>query len=100
MSDGPVVLNVHMQAVPGREQDLKRELTALVSPTRKETGCINYFLHHDPKDPAKFMFYERFQSQDALDAHVQSEHFQKFVKLREKDDPVAQVTVEQWRPLE
>jgi quinol monooxygenase YgiN len=40
MMEGPVTLNVHFEAVPGQEQDLARELPALVETTRKEAGAI------------------------------------------------------------
>jgi quinol monooxygenase YgiN len=38
MSD-TIVLNVHMEAKDGREEDLARELQSLVAPTRQEQGC-------------------------------------------------------------
>ena len=47
MSEGDIILNVHMEAVPGREQDLERELRALSkspppagSPVVSRTNCI------------------------------------------------------------
>jgi quinol monooxygenase YgiN len=30
------------EARPGREAELKKALQALVAPTHRETGCINY----------------------------------------------------------
>ncbi|MGA7919872.1 MAG: putative quinol monooxygenase [Candidatus Acidiferrales bacterium] len=97
MSDSDIILNVHMDAVPGREQDLARELQALVVPTRKEPGCLAYDLHRDPENPGKLMFYEKFKSQAALDEHVNAPYFQKFLDYRAKSDPVATVTVTKWR---
>jgi quinol monooxygenase YgiN len=97
MSDGDIILNVHMEAVPGREQDLERELRALLAPTRREPGCVAYELHRDPEDPAKFMFFEKFKSQAALDEHVNAPHFRNFLSYRAKSDPVAATTVTRWR---
>lgn len=100
MSNEPIVLNVHMQAVTGRERELEEQLSALVAPTLKESGCISYLLHRDPEIPGQFMFYEKFESQDALDSHVKSEHFQRFVRFRESGpDPVATVIVTKWMPI-
>ena len=62
------------QARPGREAELKRALIGLVTPTRKEAGCLNYDLHVLTDDPAKFLFHENWTSQAHLDAHLQSEH--------------------------
>jgi quinol monooxygenase YgiN len=92
-----IVLNVHFEAKEGREEDLARELHALVAPTREEEGCMTYDLHRDPEDKSKFMFYEQFVDQAALDAHIAAPYFQKLVSYREKDDPVANVTVTKWR---
>ena len=97
MSDENIVLNVHMRAVPGRERELESELRALLVPTREERGCLAYELHRDREDPHKFMFYEKFESQAALDAHVQSPHFQKFLAYRAaSSDPVAVADVTRW----
>ena len=62
------------QARPGREADLKKALTGLVAPTRKEAGCINYDLHVLPEDPAKFLFHENWTTKARLDVHLQSAH--------------------------
>jgi quinol monooxygenase YgiN len=64
------------QARPGQENELKAALTALVEPTRREAGCINYDLHQLPEDPARFLFHENWASQAHLDAHLQSAHLQ------------------------
>jgi quinol monooxygenase YgiN len=97
MSNESIVLNVHMQAVPGRERELESELRALLVPTRKELGCLSYELHRDRENPHKFMFYEKFDSQAALDAHIHSPHFQKFLAYRATgSDPVAAAEVTRW----
>jgi len=101
MDNRPVTLNVHMEAVPGREQELEKELRALVEPTRSEPGCLAYFVHHDPEDPCMFMFYEKFESQAALDAHVNSPHFKKFEKYRgENPDSIVVTNVTKWREID
>ena len=96
-----IILNVHMDAAPNREEDLEQALRALIAPTRGEAGCLAYYLHRDPEHPGKFMFYEKFAGQAALDAHIASPHFQSFVKLREVGpDPVAAVSVTRWSEFE
>jgi quinol monooxygenase YgiN len=92
-----VVLNVHMEAKGGREDDLARELQSLVAPTRQEKGCLTYELHRDPDNNKLFMFYEQFADHAALDAHIAAPYFKKFLAYREKDDPVAHQTVTRWR---
>jgi quinol monooxygenase YgiN len=99
VTEGPIILNVHFEAAPGREEDLARELSALVEPTRKEAGCLAYELHVDPENHAKLMFYEKFADQAAVDFHVSTPYFKKFLSYREKGDPVAGVTLTRWRSL-
>ncbi|TCM60274.1 quinol monooxygenase YgiN [Acinetobacter calcoaceticus] len=53
----------------------------LVEKTKLETGCLGYELFHDLRDPGHFVFIEEWESREALDLHVQSEHFQRLVPL-------------------
>lgn len=53
----------------------------LVEKTRSETGCIAYDLYHDNKQKGHFVFIEEWMSREALDLHVESEHFQRLVPL-------------------
>lgn len=100
MSNAHIILNVHLEAVPGREQELETQLRALLIPTRNEPGCVAYELHRDPENHGKFMFYERFENQAALDAHLNSPHFKKFLVFREANgDPIAAVHVTKWRAI-
>jgi quinol monooxygenase YgiN len=100
MNSDNVILNVHIEASAGQEEKLAEQLRALVAPTRSEAGCLAYELHRDPQNPGKFMFYERFSSQAALDAHLATPHFQKFVAHRAaKPDPVASIIITTWRTM-
>jgi quinol monooxygenase YgiN len=99
-SSDVIVLNVMMTAATGREEDLARELQALLVPTRQEPGCLSYLLHVDREKPGSFMFHEVFEDQRALDEHVNSSYFQKFLKYRNQgSDPVAEVTITKWKSL-
>ncbi|HXJ39727.1 MAG TPA: putative quinol monooxygenase [Bryobacteraceae bacterium] len=96
-----VILNVHFQAVAGHEEALFGLLRALIEPTRAEPGCMIYELHRHPEEAGKFMFYERFATQEALDLHVATPHFKKFSDARAaaRPDPVESVVVTKWRAV-
>jgi len=96
MADDRVALTVVLHAVPGRENELATQLQALVPPTRAESGCVDYRLHTSAENPGRFLFYEVFASQAALDAHIHTPHFKAFLKYRENSDPVADQTVMRW----
>ena len=53
----------------------------LIAKTKLEKGCLAYDLYHDLKQVGHFVFIEEWVDRAALDAHVQSEHFQRLVPL-------------------
>lgn len=86
------------QARPGKEAALREALLSLVAPTRKEPGCISYDAHQSSEDPAKFLFYETWQSKEALGAHMQTPHIQKLLpRVDELCTAFPQIT--QWEKI-
>jgi quinol monooxygenase YgiN len=71
----------YMKAAPGKESDLKAALEALIEPTRKEPGYVNYDLHQALDDPGTFFFYENWESGDDLDDHLAAPHLERFVDV-------------------
>jgi len=65
-------------ARPGKEEELRQALEANVEPTRKEPGALQYDLHRDIKEPRRFIFVERWESEAALAKHGESAHIQAF----------------------
>jgi quinol monooxygenase YgiN len=61
-------------AKPGYEERLREALEGIVGPTRKEQGALQYDLHRDLQEPRRFVFFERWTSQEALAAHAKSAH--------------------------
>ncbi|WP_312390110.1 putative quinol monooxygenase [Chryseobacterium sp.] len=56
-------------------EETKKVLTALVDPTHKEDGCIQYDLLQDNAKPELFFFTEIWESNAHLDAHLATPHF-------------------------
>jgi len=71
----------YMRAKPGKESELRDALEALVKPTTEESGYVNYDLHQGAEDPAVFFFYENWESAQALEAHLESPHLQRFAAM-------------------
>ena len=88
-----------IQVKAGEEEAVKKALLAMVSPTRKEPGCLCYNLHQSKKDKTVFMFYEQWASQAAFDAHGKTPHMAamrqaidgKVEKVRSDSLPVLEV---------
>ena len=58
-------------------QKVRSQLVGLVEPSRKERGCIHYSLYQDNDTPAVLFVYEKWQSKQDLDAHMQTAHFRE-----------------------
>lgn len=87
-----------IRAQPGRTDEVREALLGLVWPTRKEAGCINYDLHQSQEDPTLFLFYENWESPEALDAHGRSAHIQAF-RARSGELLAAPVLLELFTPV-
>jgi quinol monooxygenase YgiN len=93
MAEKRVTVLAVIRARAGMEERVKQELLAMVGPTRKEAGCINYDLHQSTGDTGLFMFYENWRSQKDLDDHLAAPHFKAFAsKGGEILDVPAEVT--------
>jgi quinol monooxygenase YgiN len=53
----------------------------MMEATHKEEGCESYTFSTDLKDPGTFLIFERWASQEALDAHFAAPHMAKFGAL-------------------
>ena len=53
----------------------------LVEATVKEDGCIKYELFQDLKDSKILTIIEEWENKDALDKHMNSEHFCEIVPI-------------------
>jgi len=101
MSEREVILNVILHTIEGHDAELETLLRELLRSTRLEPGCVAYEVHRSSDESNVFMLYERFKDQGSLDAHLQSDHFQRFLKPRATAaDPVASSAVTRWRAIE
>ncbi|WP_338779446.1 putative quinol monooxygenase [Metabacillus sp. FJAT-52054] len=73
-----ITINAIMKAKSGKEEQLFGEMKKALAPSRAEEGCISYDLHRSKEDPGVFVFYENWKDQAAVDAHMQSAHYQAY----------------------
>ncbi len=70
---------VGLKAKTDTQDQLRRDLSALVEPSRKEDGNVSYELFEDQNEPGLFIFVEEWASPDARKKHhEQSAHIQNF----------------------
>ena len=72
---GAVTLIVTLRAKEGQYPLLEAELRALVGPTRKEAGCLQYDLHTAPDHPGTYLLHEVWASREHHGAHTRTPHF-------------------------
>lgn len=61
-------------AKPGKEEELKGVLSALIVPSRREIGCYQYDLLCNPANPRDFCFVERWENNGAFEQHSATAH--------------------------
>ena len=81
MSKLTIVANI--KAKSDKIELVKTELEKLIPITRAEEGCINYDLHQDNENPARFMFYENWESREHWQTHMGKPHLQDYLAATE-----------------
>jgi quinol monooxygenase YgiN len=72
---GALTLVVLLRAKEGQDLLLEAELRALVGPTRKEEGCLQYDLHRAADQRGTYLFHEVWESREHHAAHTRTSHF-------------------------
>ena len=62
-------------AKEGSQEKMKELLSAMVIPSKAEDGCIFYEIFQYTENPRKFMAYESWRDESALDGHKESAHY-------------------------
>ena len=62
-------------AKPDGVEMMKKLLSAMVAPSKAEDGCLFYEIFQYENNPQKFMAYESWYDEKALDGHKASAHY-------------------------
>lgn len=54
--------------------ELRQILTDLVTPSRREPGCLSYELFQDEENPLDFITMEQWTDSSAVEAHLATAH--------------------------
>jgi heme-degrading monooxygenase HmoA len=94
----PVAVVVRVAAKEGCEADVRRELHALLAPTRALAGCLESELHEMPDEPTLFLLRERWRSERDFERRWMDESFERWLGLA--DGLLAEpVQVSRWRRI-
>lgn len=68
------------RAREGEEERISELIEMMTPHSRDEPGCRFYQAHRSVGDPRLFFLYEQYDDESAYEAHMATEHFQKYVK--------------------
>ena len=71
-----VAVRVHVKA--GKREEFIKLAQAMLEPSRDEKGCISYNFYADTQDTNGFIYFEEWESQDALKLHSRSSHYTQY----------------------
>jgi quinol monooxygenase YgiN len=73
-----ITVLVSARAKPGHGAELLDMYGELAAATHREQGCLAFTLHRGLEDHDVIALVERWESKEALDAHLQSSHVTAF----------------------
>lgn len=76
----PFGMSVAFKVKTGDEKAFEEAFKACLAGTRKEPGCLAYYLNCDEDDPSTFVVFERFKKISALEDHAKSKHVADLLK--------------------
>jgi quinol monooxygenase YgiN len=66
----------------GHESMVARLLRKNAEASRAEPGCLEFSVYQEIDHPRAFLLYERYISEDAFQAHRQTDHFKEIIEQR------------------
>ncbi|HSU89297.1 MAG TPA: putative quinol monooxygenase [Terriglobia bacterium] len=73
-----LILVVRVTIKAGHEDEVLVPFRKLQEETRREPGCIMYLVQRSRDDSRRYLIYEQYKDQAALDAHRASPHFKEY----------------------
>ena len=92
-----VTLIVILRPREGQDLMLGAELRALVTPSRKEEGCLRFDLHRVAEGPGAYLLHEIWETREHHEAHTKTDHFLRW--NARKDAMVATREAAFWKQI-
>lgn len=75
-----LLINGWLKLASGEFDKVQTQAVAMVEATNQEAGCLHYAFARDVADPDLIRISERWESEEALGAHMASAHMAEFNK--------------------
>lgn len=95
----PITVVAVAKVKPETTADFKQAGLGLVKGSRKEQGNISYAMHVSKDDPNTFVFIEKWQSQAAIDAHMNGQVLATFFERVKTDFEPGYPTITNLDPI-
>jgi quinol monooxygenase YgiN len=92
-----VTLMVILRPRDGQDLMLGAELRALVTPSRKEEGCLRFDLHRIAEGPGAYLLHEIWETREHHTGHTKTDHFLRW--NARKDAMVASREAAFWKQI-
>ena len=73
-----LVLAVHLTIQAGRENEVDEMFRKLQAGTRQEPGCTAYAVQRSRENSRRYLVYEQYTNEVALEEHRNSPHFKQY----------------------
>ncbi len=83
-----VIVTAKVKLQSGKSEEFLEAVRAMKPQVMQDPGAIQYSLHRSAEDPDTFIFYEQYESEEAFDYHLSTDHFKV---LAGKIDPLMAV---------
>jgi quinol monooxygenase YgiN len=70
-----VIITAKVRLQPGTSERFLEAVRAMQPQVMNDPGAIQYSLHRSTDDPDTFIFYERYESEEAFAYHLSTGHF-------------------------
>lgn len=69
-----------LKVKPGKEEELEAAMKEMINNVKTEKGTVDYILHESVSEKGKYLFYESYKDQKAIEHHNSTTYMQEFLK--------------------
>ncbi|BDZ70518.1 antibiotic biosynthesis monooxygenase [Methanobacterium petrolearium] len=73
-----IIVTANITAKPGKRDEMISKSQDVIKNTLQEQGNISYELLASTEDENVLVMFEKWENKEALDTHMQTEHFKSF----------------------
>ncbi|OFW58689.1 MAG: hypothetical protein A2133_08215 [Actinobacteria bacterium RBG_16_64_13] len=70
-----LIVTARVRLQTGKSQEFLEAVRVMKPQVMNDPGAIEYSLHRSADEPDMFLFYERYETNEAFDYHLSTAHF-------------------------